>query len=277
MDQINVNMLTLEGNIRAEEALSSMDERELEEFRSSAFYRTIAQNGIKSPILVFEDEGKLVVWDGSRRVLAAKLAGRSQAPYVMIPAPHNDAEMYGMQVIFNDLREELTYVQRARIYQRMKEEGLSQAAIARAVGVSEAEVSLALSTLNAHPKIQQALNEGRISQSAVEPLLTKPLEVQEELVDAALQAKTVRKVRALVQARDAEEALGGTVEVHENTLDLDDLDPMELIFLEDLDKARTRLQAAAQADVVSPKTRAQARRTIQQIVEIAMRLGEELS
>lgn len=82
----------------------------------------------------------------------------------------------------------------------LKDEGMLQNELSGKFELVESEVSSLLTLARGHEKIKEAVDKNEISISAVEPLLRKSLEVQEELFDEALKQHTVRKVRALVRS-----------------------------------------------------------------------------
>lgn len=102
----------------------------------------------------------------------------------------------------------------------LKNEGMLQNELSGKFELSEPEVSSLLTLARGHEKIRSAVDAGTISISAVEPLLRKPAEVQEKLVDEVLRQRTVKKVRALVRSYE----MNGTTEpVDFETIKLNDI------------------------------------------------------
>jgi len=269
MNTINVSDLILDGNARPIESTEAFIETEP--------YQSIKREGrVCVPIIVFFKDGYNVVWDGGRRVAAARLLDIPTVPYVEVAPPANDADAAATQVIYNNHRENLTYLQRAGLMERMKKSGYKQVDIAEKLGETEAEVSLALKALKAHPLLQKALEEGRISPSAVEPLLPLQIETQGRLAKTAIQAKTTRKVRALVQAHKLEEK-NWLATPPEETYIPEGYDPYELMAIEELAQARKHLEMAMEIGLRQRDLRAQGYKTITQIVEIAEYLSETWS
>jgi hypothetical protein len=133
----------------------------------------------------------------------------------------------------------------------VEDQGKTKSWVASKFGVSNTDVSLALSLLRADPKIQQAVDEGRISTSAVEPLISQPLEFQARLVDAALREKTVRRVKALVEAEKRKTSVSATREERTSLLP-DDVDPLEVLALNELREALLHLRNSQIARPTSP-------------------------
>lgn len=186
----------------------------------SDFVQSIKQMGILTPLSVYRLGEQWVVKDGHRRLAAAVAVGLTSVPCAEVDVPSDPAVARAQQVIINNMRQNLDYLSVARGYQELIDAGWTRVAVAAWFNISETSLSLALSTLKAHPKVQEAIVAGRISSSAVEPLLPLPWEDQERLIDAAIAEKTVRKVAALVRAdqrrETAVENRGGATEGFEN-------------------------------------------------------------
>lgn len=93
-----------------------------------------------------------------------------------------------------------------------------------------------LTLFRGHEKLKKAVNTGRISLSAIEPLLTKDIAVQEQLADAAIRQRTVRAVRALVKTHE----MKTDITAPKSQLE-EDIDPLEYLALEELEDVRDTL------------------------------------
>ncbi len=228
---------------------------------------SLRQHGQLEPILVYSlKNGSYVIKDGHRRFLAAKSLGWDELDAVSVDPPTDDAELLVHQVVINDQRNGLTYLAHGRAYARLRDEfGWKQNRIAAAFGVSEPDVCLALKALNAVPAIQQALESGRIKPSAVEPLLTLPLEEQQVLAPAALRAHTTRKVRALIEAHRLCRILGDQEAVQTA---VDEIDPDEIMAVEELDMALKRLRSAAGVKIQHPDLVERAKQIMMEIKNV---------
>jgi ParB family chromosome partitioning protein len=229
-------------------------------------------NGQEIEIRVYPDgHGRYILKAGHRRLQAATQLGWDTIRAVIEIAPENEVELLVSQFTENDVRSPMRYLEKANIYARMKELGHNQRAIARQFGLSDADVSLALSLLKASPKIQKAVNDGIITPSAAEPLLSQPVDVQEELADAAIQARTVRKVAALVHAsKSKKESM--TMELDNEQPVPEDADPMESVALEGLNEALANLRMVEQTKIKHPELVRQARPTVEELLRIAASL-----
>lgn len=162
---------------------------------------SLRQHGQRVPIGVFQDDNlAFVLLYGFSRLQAAKELGWQWIDVVICSAPGDEADLILTQYVENNFRWGLTYFDRCQAYQAMKDTGMTQASIAKLVGKSEAEISLSLKFLSASGAVVAAVVDGSISPSAAEPLLSLSKEDQERLIDAAVRAKTVKKINDLVRA-----------------------------------------------------------------------------
>jgi ParB-like chromosome segregation protein Spo0J len=176
---------------------------------------------------------------------------------IAIDPPEDQTALLTDMLIINKHRKEISYLEEAQVYKVLHAAGLSQHDIATRMSVSDADVSLALSLLSADQRIQEAVNSGRVSPSAVEPLLSLPPEMQAELAPAAIRAKTVRNVKRLVDTAKKRRGLD-----KRNTDDQavpDDVDPMEALALEELKAAEIHVNAASSISLTHPDLITQAR------------------
>lgn len=118
--------------------------------------------GILQPLLVVTHEATSEGWmtyrivAGHRRYTAAQRAGLERAPVIV--KHYSPAEQEEVMLIENLQREELTPLQEAKAYQRLKEQGLEQSEIARRLGVIKPRVSERLTILTLAPAVQELYN-----------------------------------------------------------------------------------------------------------------------
>ena len=230
--------------------------------------------GILIPLQVYSLAGQWFVKEGHRRLAKALELGLEIVPCDPVDAPADAADEIEQQMLINSTQSPLSYLDRANGWKALKQAGRSQREIAQKFQVSDAEVSLAIQATTAHPALQEALNQGRIKPSAIEPLLPLSQELQGELAPAAIRAKTVTKVRALVNIKKAELGLGrGSKPVKEVQI-AEDMDPLDLLRLSSLQEA---LEILGTVDPIShPDVRDQARATVKELLATACRLAAEL-
>ena len=144
----------------------AFDEAELEELANS-----VKTKGVLQPILVRKlgDEGYELI-AGERRWRAAKLAGLKKIPAIVRPA--TDAEAMEMALIENLQRKDLNPLEAARAYQRlMKEFGLTQEAVARALGKERSSIANTVRLLALQSEVQTWVESDQLSWGHAKVLL----------------------------------------------------------------------------------------------------------
>jgi ParB family transcriptional regulator, chromosome partitioning protein len=220
-------------------------------------------------------KGKYAIKFGHRRVAAARLLGWDTIRAI-VDEPESSEDTLVHQVRENDNRLGMSYIDKASVYQQFKDElGWSQAAIASRFGISQADVSLALAMLRADPKLQQAVEEGRIKPSAIEPLLSQPMEVQHELADRAIREKTVRKVSALVKANKQKAEIYKVTKDDESDIP-EDIDPLEVMAMEEINEALRHLKLVEETAIKHPELKKKARPRVEELLRLAASLRNHL-
>lgn len=142
------------------------DEAELEELANS-----VKTKGVLQPILVRKlGDGGYELIVGERRWRAAKLAGLKKIPAIVRPA--TDAEAMEMALTENLQRKDLNPMEAARAYQRlMKEFGLTQEAVARALGKERSSIANTVRLLALQPEVQAWVESDQLSWGHAKVLL----------------------------------------------------------------------------------------------------------
>ena len=142
------------------------DEAELEELANS-----VKAKGVLQPILVRKlGDGGYELIAGERRWRAAKLAGLKKIPAIVRPA--TDAEAMEMALIENLQRKDLNPMEAARAYQRlMKEFGLTQEAVARALGKERSSIANTVRLLALQTEVQTWVESDQLSWGHAKVLL----------------------------------------------------------------------------------------------------------
>lgn len=183
---------------------------------------SIAANGILQPILVRETGERYEIIAGERRFRAARLAGLSEIPALVLEADDEAAAKYAL--IENLQREDLNpYEEAAAIRKLMDEYGLSQEQVAGSIGRSRSAVANALRLLDLPEDAVKLVTDGTLSAGHARTLLGlldkgQIGDVARKCVQSAL---SVRELEALVkklnrlytQQRDAIEDDAGAGEV----------------------------------------------------------------
>lgn len=137
---------------------------ELEQLAAS-----IKRHGVLQPIVVSRSGAGYELVAGHRRVLAARLAGRTSVPAVI---RDEVADRLELALIENLQRSDLNALEVARAYRLLMETyGLTQQQLGERVGKSQPAVANTLRVLDAQQILQDALAEGRITEGHLRALL----------------------------------------------------------------------------------------------------------
>lgn len=205
---------------------------ELEQLAAS-----IRRHGLLQPIVVSRDGERYELIAGHRRVLAARLAGKTSIPAVI----RDDAgDRLELALTENLQRSDLNAIEEARAYRLLMDmNGLTQEQVADRLGRSRSAIANTLRSLQAPQLLQDAVVEGRITEahlrallplttsaqvSALAQVIARKLSVHEtELLARRLAGRTgkhdgriARGVDPEIRARTADlrAALGTKVEIH---------------------------------------------------------------
>jgi len=132
------------------------DEATLAELAAS-----IAEKGVLQPLLVRPCEDGFEIVAGERRFRAAQRAGLDRVPVVVREL--SDQETLEIAIVENLQREDLNPVEEARAFRQLMGYGLTQEAVAQAVGKSRSAVANTLRLLTLPAAAQEALESGVIS------------------------------------------------------------------------------------------------------------------
>lgn len=164
-----------------------------------ALAESITANGIIQPLTVRElPGGYFQIIAGERRWRAARLAGLSEVPVLVIEA--DDRKVMELALIENLQREDLNPIEEARGYRVLTEEyGLSQEKAAERVGKSRPAVANSLRLLQLCPEVLELTERGALSAGHARAIVA--------LRDAALQKQAAQKVVNLCLSVRQTEAL----------------------------------------------------------------------
>ena len=146
----------------------NFDDRGLEELASS-----IKQHGIIQPLVLRRVNDKYEIIAGERRYKAATMAGLSKVPAVI--ADVDDNKSAEVAIVENVQRRDLSAIEEARSYKNLLDKGyLTQAELAKKMGLSQSAIANKLRLLNLDEEVQQALIENKISERHARSLLVLP-------------------------------------------------------------------------------------------------------
>ena len=162
---------------------------------------SIREHGIIQPLTVRRlSSGYYQIIAGERRWRAAKLAGLSEVPAVIIEA--NDRKVMELGLIENLQREDLNPIEEADGYLVLKEEyGLTQEEIAQRMGKSRPAIANALRLTALPTALREMVKNGDLSAGHARALLAlSRAEAQEKAAQQVIsQELSVRQTEALVK------------------------------------------------------------------------------
>ena len=162
---------------------------------------SIRVHGIIQPLTVRRlASGYYQIIAGERRWRAAKLAGLTEVPAVIIEA--DDRKVMELGLIENLQREDLNPIEEANGYRTLMEEyGLTQEEVAQQVGKSRSAVANALRLLALPDAIHLLLEEGTLSAGHARAILSVPGgDMQKKLAQKVIsEGLSVRQTEALAK------------------------------------------------------------------------------
>ena len=159
---------------------------------------SIRQHGVLQPIVVSREGDTYELVAGHRRVLAARLAGRTTIPAVVRDDVEDRLEL---ALVENLQRTDLNAIEAARAYKLLMETyDLTQEQVAERLGKSRSAVANTLRTLSAPQPLQDAVLEGRIGEGHLRALLPLPLsDALSALATVLARGLSVREAEALAR------------------------------------------------------------------------------
>ena len=181
--------------------------REFDEEELQALADSISVHGVIQPLTVRElDSGYYQIIAGERRWRAARMAGLSDVPVVVIEA--DDRKAMELALIENLQRQDLNCVEEALGYQALIEEyGLTQEETAQRVGKSRPAVANSLRLLGLSQEVLEKLKQGELTAGHARAILTlksekKQMEAAQKIIALAL---SVRQAETLCRNMNKEE------------------------------------------------------------------------
>jgi ParB family chromosome partitioning protein len=159
---------------------------------------SIARHGVLQPIVVSAEGDGYELVAGHRRVLAARLAGKTTIPAVVREEVGDRLEL---ALIENLQRADLNAIEAARAYKLLMETyDLTQEQLAERLGKSRSSIANLLRTLTAPQALQDAVIEGKIGEGHLRALLPLPLsDALQALAAVIAKGLSVREAEALAR------------------------------------------------------------------------------
>ena len=161
---------------------------------------SIREHGIIQPLTVRKlQSGYYQIIAGERRWRAARMAGLSEVPAIVIEA--DDRKAMELAMIENLQREDLNPIEEAEGYQMlMSQYNMTQEETAQRVGKSRSAVANALRLLNLCPSVRAMVEDGRLSNGHARTLLPLSPEAQEKAAATIIKNNlSVRQTELLVK------------------------------------------------------------------------------
>jgi ParB family chromosome partitioning protein len=159
---------------------------------------SISRHGVLQPIVVSAEGDGYELVAGHRRVLAARLAGKTTIPAVVRDEVGDRLEL---ALTENLQRSDLNAIETARAYKLLMETyDLTQEQLAERLGKSRSSIANMLRTLTAPQALQDAVIEGKIGEGHLRALLPLPLsDALHALATVIAKSLSVRDAEALAR------------------------------------------------------------------------------
>ena len=187
------------------ESCSSQPRKHFDEASLAELAASIQEHGIIQPLTVRKlASGYYQIIAGERRWRAARLAGLSEVPVIVIEA--DDRKAAELAMIENLQREDLNPMEEAAGFQSLIETyHMTQEEAATRVGKSRSAVTNALRLLSLTPSVRKLVEEGKLFAGHARALLPLSPAVQESAAAAVVSGGlSVRQTEALAKRLSAE-------------------------------------------------------------------------
>ncbi|MGM9972487.1 MAG: ParB/RepB/Spo0J family partition protein [Clostridiaceae bacterium] len=164
---------------------SEQPRKTFEEEKILALSESIKQYGIIQPLVLNKVDDNYIIVAGERRWRAAKKAGISEVPAVIMNL--SDKEILEISLIENIQRQDLNPIEEAVAYKKLMDEfSLTQEELSTRIGKSRTSITNTLRLMNLDYRVQEYIIDGVLSEGHGRALLG--------IADRELQYKTAQKV-----------------------------------------------------------------------------------
>lgn len=201
------------------EPRSDQPRKQFEREALETLAESIGQHGVIQPIVVRESmalAGSYEIIAGERRWRAAKMAGLSEIPVVILDG--DDLKAAQVAIIENVQRENLNPVEEALAYRTLMERfGLTQDQVSQQVGKSRSAIANMMRLLDLPESVLDLLREGLISAGHARALLALEREedipaLAEKIIQTEMSVREVEKAVKHINAALTDEPLAEVVE-----------------------------------------------------------------
>ena len=198
------------------ESCSSQPRKYFDEAALADLAASIREHGIIQPLTVRKlSSGYYQIIAGERRWRAARIAGLSEVPVIVMEA--DDRKAAELAMIENLQREDLNPMEEAAGYQTLVETyHMTQEEAAKRVGKSRSAVANSMRLLSLSPAVRKLVEDGSLSAGHARALLTLNPSMQESTARSIIAGGlSVRQTEALVERLTAEKKPVRTPDPHE--------------------------------------------------------------
>ena len=198
------------------ESCSSQPRKYFDEAALADLAASIREHGIIQPLTVRKlSSGYYQIIAGERRWRAARIAGLSEVPVIVMEA--DDRKAAELAMIENLQREDLNPMEEAAGYQTLVETyHMTQEEAAKRVGKSRSAVANSMRLLSLSPAVRKLVEDGSLSAGHARALLTLNPSMQESTARSIIAGGlSVRQTEALVKRLTAEKKPARTPDPHE--------------------------------------------------------------
>jgi len=151
----------------------------------SELSESLKKDGLLQPLVVRENSTGYIIIAGERRYRAARLAGMTEVPVVVMDEV-SDIRMLELALVENIHRENLNPIEAAQAYRRLVNEcNLTQNELASRVGKSRAAVANQMRLLTLPETVQTMITSGKLTEGHARALLS--LNTEAEMIRLAEQ------------------------------------------------------------------------------------------
>ena len=196
-----------------------------------ALAESINQHGMIQPITVRAMDGMYQIITGERRWRAARMAGLSEVPVIIITA--DDKKAAELALVENIQRSDLNPIEEAKGFSALIEEyGLTQEEAAKRIGKSRSAVTNLLRLLNLPESVRNMIENGELSMGHAKVLLgmTSPEAMEKAATQIISRDLSVRETEKLVKMMEESASKKEEKIVH----DVDHTRALELLVQEKL-------------------------------------------
>lgn len=166
---------------------------------TEALARSIREHGVLQPILVRRINASIELVAGERRLRAAKRAGLTKIPAVVVELRDQEAAIVSLSE--NIQRRDLDYLEQARAYRKIIDRfGCSQAELARMLGVSEDHIGSRLRLLSLGDELLSRVDTREVLEGHLHAVLRLPDAKTRQMVldDVCKRKLSVKQTNILV-------------------------------------------------------------------------------